>query len=55
MNKADAEYITVGKIGATYGIKGWLKIRSYTELEPASLSTIPGTYLLIKKLGSHLK
>ncbi len=25
------DYITVGKIGATYGIKGWLKIVSFTE------------------------
>lgn len=30
MNKADAEYIIVGKIGSTYGIKGWLKIFSFT-------------------------
>lgn len=27
----DTDYIVVGKIGATYGIKGWLKILSYTE------------------------
>jgi 16S rRNA processing protein RimM len=25
------EYVIVGKIGATFGIKGWLKIISYTE------------------------
>lgn len=25
------EYVIVGKIGATYGIKGWLKIQSFTE------------------------
>jgi len=24
-------YITVGKIGSTYGVHGWLKIQSYTE------------------------
>ena len=31
MQKADAAYIVIGKIGATYGIRGWLKIHSYTE------------------------
>lgn len=25
------DYIVVGKIGATYGIKGWVKIQSFTE------------------------
>jgi 16S rRNA processing protein RimM len=27
----DNEYVVIGKIGATYGIKGWLKIVSFTE------------------------
>ncbi len=25
------DYITVGKIGASYGVKGWVKIHSFTE------------------------
>jgi len=32
MSKADAEYVVVGKIGSTYGIQGWLKIFSFTEM-----------------------
>lgn len=31
MTKANA-YITVGKIASPYGVKGWLKVQSYTEL-----------------------
>jgi 16S rRNA processing protein RimM len=31
MNKTAVTYITVGKIGSTHGVRGWLKIRSYTE------------------------
>jgi 16S rRNA processing protein RimM len=31
MSQTDAEYIVVGKIGSTYGIRGWLKIFSFTE------------------------
>src|ERR1700760_4337446 len=27
----ESEYVIVGKIGATFGIKGWLKIISYTQ------------------------
>jgi 16S rRNA processing protein RimM len=27
-----SDYIVVGQIGSTYGIKGWLKILSYTEM-----------------------
>lgn len=30
-NKTDKTYITVGKIGATYGVHGWLRIRAFTE------------------------
>ena len=30
MNKEIA-YITIGKIGSTYGVRGWLKIHSFTE------------------------
>lgn len=28
----DQEYILVGKIGASYGIKGWFKVNAYTEI-----------------------
>lgn len=28
----DTDYIVVGKLGTTYGIKGWVKILSYTEI-----------------------
>lgn len=31
-NQANSEYIIVGKIGSTYGIQGWLKVFSYTEV-----------------------
>lgn len=31
MTKSTDEYITVGKVGAPYGIKGYLKIHSFTE------------------------
>ncbi|HSW71291.1 MAG TPA: ribosome maturation factor RimM [Gammaproteobacteria bacterium] len=34
-------YITVGKIGATYGIQGWLKIHSYTEFGAGILEYSP--------------
>jgi len=27
----DTEYITIGRIGATYGIKGWFKVISFTD------------------------
>lgn len=31
MSDESLTYITIGKIGATYGIRGWLKIHSFTE------------------------
>ncbi|MDR3477472.1 MAG: ribosome maturation factor RimM [Gammaproteobacteria bacterium] len=31
MNNPQTEYVVIGKIGAAYGIKGWLKIVSFTE------------------------
>lgn len=31
MHDAESETILVGRIGAPYGIKGWVKIRSYTQ------------------------
>lgn len=29
--KNDSVYITVGKIGAPYGVRGWVKVQSFTE------------------------
>lgn len=34
-------YITVGKIGSTYGVKGWLKIQAYTEFGASILDYQP--------------
>ncbi len=28
---ADPEYVIVGKLGAAYGVKGWIKVISFTE------------------------
>lgn len=41
MSKADADYIVVGKIGSTYGIQGWLKIFSFTEVITTLLEYSP--------------
>lgn len=41
MKNADTSYITVGKIGSTFGIKGWLKIHSYTEFGASILDYQP--------------
>jgi 16S rRNA processing protein RimM len=41
MKNADETYIKVGKIGATYGIKGWLKIHTFTEFGASILEYKP--------------
>lgn len=41
MKKAEEAYITIGKIGATYGVFGWLKIQSFTEFGASILSYQP--------------
>lgn len=41
MKKADSRYITVGKIGSTYGVHGWLKIQAYTEFGASILDYQP--------------
>lgn len=33
MKQVDEKYVIVGKIGATYGIQGWLKIHSFTDVK----------------------
>lgn len=40
MKKRDA-YITVGEIGSTYGIKGWVKVRPFTEFNESILEYSP--------------
>ncbi len=40
MTKSSA-YVTVGKIGSPYGIKGWLKIQSFTEFGASILDYQP--------------
>lgn len=37
MSKTQDTYITMGKVGATYGVRGWLKIHSYAEFGPSIL------------------
>jgi 16S rRNA processing protein RimM len=44
----DNEYIVVGKIGAPYGIKGWVKITSFTE-SPSDILNYDPWYLDEKK------
>lgn len=41
MDKTDKKYVIVGKIGSTYGVHGWLKIRSYTEFGTDILNYSP--------------
>jgi 16S rRNA processing protein RimM len=37
----DTEYVIVGKIGSPYGVKGWLKVTSFTESIPDILKFAP--------------
>ncbi|MBV9575475.1 MAG: ribosome maturation factor RimM [Gammaproteobacteria bacterium] len=46
-------YITIGKIGATYGIRGWLKIHSYTE-QAITIFDYKPWYLLNETDGPRL-
>ncbi|PSW69902.1 ribosome maturation factor RimM [Photobacterium sp. GB-50] len=41
MSNKNQDHIIVGKLGATYGIKGWLKVFSYTEQSESIFSYIP--------------
>lgn len=41
MSPSDQEYVVIGKLGATYGIKGWLKVNSFTEATEDILSYKP--------------
>lgn len=53
MSKQD-EKIVVGKFGASYGIRGWLKVFSYTDDAESILITARGL-LTIKANGSSTK
>jgi len=61
MKNADAVYITVGKIGSTYGVHGWLKVKAYTEFgdgildyQPWYLSSGDNHWQEIKVEGSRM-
>lgn len=41
MKTADTAYIIIGKFGSTYGVHGWIKIRTYTEFGPHILEYNP--------------
>lgn len=41
MKNADSTYITIGKIGSSFGVHGWLKISTYTEYGPDILDYRP--------------
>ncbi|KAE8175583.1 ribosome maturation factor RimM [Photobacterium carnosum] len=41
MSIKNQDHIIVGKLGATYGIKGWLKVFSYTEESESIFSYTP--------------
>ena len=41
MKKADDAYLTIGKIGSTYGVHGWLKIQAFTEFSASILDYQP--------------
>jgi len=40
MKNADS-YITIGKLGSSYGVKGWLKVHAYTEFGASILDYKP--------------
>jgi len=48
MKDFDKTHIIVGKIGSTYGVRGWLKIHTYTEFGASILSYNPW-YLALGK------
>ena len=54
MQHDNREYIPIGKIGATFGIKGWLKIISYTA-ETADILNYAPWYLEENQAWKPLK
>jgi 16S rRNA processing protein RimM len=47
----EQQLVTLGKIGAVYGIKGWLKIHSFTDDPEAILDYFPWSL----KLGNNVR
>lgn len=41
MTKPDSEYIIVGRIGSSYGVRGWVKIQTFTEFKANVLDYNP--------------
>lgn len=41
MNNVRSEYVIVGQVGSPYGVRGWLKILSYTEMAANILDYSP--------------
>lgn len=54
MKNMDTDYVIVGKIGTTYGVQGWLKIRTYTEYG-AQILTYQPWYLHKNKNWSRVE
>lgn len=50
MTDTKAKTVTLGKIGTTFGVHGWLKIHTFTEFGPAILDYLP--WLTQKANGS---
>jgi 16S rRNA processing protein RimM len=47
----ESNQVVVGKVGAVYGVKGWLKVHSFTEDQEAILDYFPWSL----KLGNNLQ
>lgn len=43
--KENKTWITIGKVGAPYGVKGWLKVHPYTEFDTNMLDYAPSWHL----------
>lgn len=50
MANTEAKTITIGKIGTTFGVHGWLKVHTYTEFGPSILEYQP--WLIQRPNGS---
>ena len=48
----DVKQLTLGKVGAVYGIKGWLKIHSFTDIPDAIFDYSPWSLKLGDKIQS---
>lgn len=41
MKNANTAYVTVGRVGSPYGVRGWLKVQPYTESDTSLLEYSP--------------